>query len=131
MKKDIEIPIAKNIQIVAVREWDKEFLTQSWYVYLVNNRKDALETVLVLTRGNSEDRKTSILRHNLGNLKSKASVKVELIAEEVFGFTNEYMVTFFAEGKLFERNFVFEANSISEENSKHIDLMDSQGVLAS
>ena len=130
MKKDIETPIAKNIEIVAVKEWDKEFLSQSWYVYLVNNRKDALETVLVLSRGNSENRKTSILRHNLGNLKPKASVKVELIADEVFGFTNEYMVTFFAEGKLFERNFVFEANSISEENSKHIDLMDSQGVLA-
>jgi hypothetical protein len=130
MKKDIEIPIAKNIQIVAVREWDKEFLSQSWYVYLVNNRKDSLETVLVLSRGNSKDKKTSVLRHSLGNLKSKASVKVELIAEEVFGFTNEYMVTFFAEGKLFERNFIFEANTISEENSKHIGLMDSQGVLA-
>lgn len=130
MKKDIEIPIAKNIELVAVKEWDKEFLSQSWYVYLVNNGKDALETVLVLSRGNSEDKKTSILRHSLGNLKPKASVKVELIAEEVFGFTNEYMVTFFAEGKLFERNFVFKANSISEENSKHIDQMDSQGVLA-
>lgn len=129
MKKDIEIPIAKNIQIVAVKEWDKEFLSQSWFVYLVNNRKETLETVLVLSRGNSEDRKTSVLRHSLGNIKSKASVKLELIAEEVFGFTNEYMVTFFAEGKLFERNFVFEANTISEENSKHIDLMDSQGVI--
>ena len=129
MKKDIEIPIAKNIQIVAVKEWDKEFLSQCWFVYLVNNRKETLETVLVLSRGNSEDRKTSVLRHSLGNIKSKASVKLELIAEEVFGFTNEYMVTFFAEGKLFERNFVFEANTISEENSKHIDLMDSQGVI--
>ena len=129
MKKDIEIPIAKNIQIVAVKEWDKEFLSQSWFVYLVNNRKETLETVLVLSRGNSEDRKTSVLRHSLGNIKSKASVKLELIAEEVLGFTNEYMVTFFAEGKLFERNFVFEANTISEENSKHIDLMDSQGVI--
>jgi hypothetical protein len=131
MKKDIEIPIAKNIEIVAVREWDKEFLSQSWYVYLVNNRKDTLETVLVLSRGNNEDRKTSILRHNLGSLKSKASVKVEMITEEVFGFTNEYMVTFFAEGKLFERNFVFEANTISEENSKTIAILDLEGVSAS
>jgi hypothetical protein len=130
MKKDIEIPIGKNIEIVAVKEWDTEFLSPSWYVYLINNRKDTLEALLVLSRGNSEDKKTSILRHSLGDLVSNASVKVEFIAEEVFQFTNEYMVTFFTEGKLFERNFVFEANSISEANSKPIDLFDSSGVMA-
>jgi hypothetical protein len=131
MKKDIEIPIAKNIDIVAVKEWDKEFLSQNWYVYLVNNRKDTIEAVLVLSRGNSDDKKTTVLRHSLGNVNSKASVKVELIAEEVFGFTNEYMVTFFAEGKLFERSFVFEANTISEENRKPVEVMDMEGVPAS
>ena len=29
MKKDIKIPFAKNLQIVATKEWDKDFLTQN------------------------------------------------------------------------------------------------------
>ena len=130
MKKDIEIPIAKNVQIAAIKEWDKDFLAQNWNVYLVNDREDNIESVLVMSRGNSDDRKTSTLRHGLGDLTAKSFSKIEYIAEEVLGFTNEYLVTFFAEGKLFERNFVFEANSISEENILRIDLLDTEGVLA-
>ena len=130
MRKDIDIPVAKNIKIVAVREWDNEFLAQSWNVYLINNRADTLESVLVLSRGNDKDTKTSTLRHRLGDVASKASAKVELITEEFFGFTNEYMVTFFAEGKLFERHFVFKANTISEENVKPITIMHTEGVIA-
>lgn len=63
MRKDIEIPKAENVHIVAVKEWDKDFTEQQWYIYLVNNREDEIETVLVLSRGKSEDKKTSTLRH--------------------------------------------------------------------
>jgi hypothetical protein len=130
MKKDIDFHVAEKVQIAAVKEWDKDFLAQNWNVYLINNREDTIETVLVLSRGNSDDRKTSTLRHGLGDLPSKTSKKVELITDEVLSFTNEYLVTFFAEGKLFERSFVFEAHTISEENTIEIPLLESLGVPA-
>ncbi|QQX77668.1 MULTISPECIES: hypothetical protein [Aequorivita] len=130
MRKDIEIPKAENVHIVAVKEWDKDFTEQQWYIYLVNNREDVIETVLVMSRGKSEDRKTSTLRHGLGNMKPKTSAKVEFIPTEVLGFTNEYLVTFFAENKLFERKFTFEPNSISEENVTPIPVLGSEGILA-
>jgi len=130
MRKDIEIPKAENVHIVAVKEWDKDFTEQQWYIYLVNNREDVIETVLVMSRGKSEDRKTSTLRHGLGNMKPKTSAKVEFIPTEVLGFTNEYLVTFFAENKLFERKFTFEPNSISEENVTAIPVLGSEGILA-
>ncbi len=130
MKKDIKIPIAENIQIIATKEWDKDFLTQNWNVYVINNREDIMESVLVLSRGESENKKTSTLRHSLGDLPSHSGKKVELITEEVFSFTNEYIVTFFAEGKLFDRTFTFEPQSISEENTTFIDLMGQDCVLA-
>lgn len=130
MRKDIEIPIAKNVHIVAVKEWDKDFLAKTWNVYLVNGREDTIEAVLVMSRGNSEDRKTSILRHGLGSIASRTASKVEFIADEVLGFTNEYMVTFFAEGQLFERNFTFTPFSISEERTTPLPVLDADGVIA-
>jgi hypothetical protein len=130
MKKDIDFHVASNIQIVAINEWDKDFQSQNWNVYLLNNREDTIETVLVLSRGNNEDRKTSTLRHGLGNITPKTSSKVELITDEVLGFINEYLVTFFAEGKLFERSFVFEAHSIAEENVVLIPAINSEGIIA-
>ena len=131
MKKDIDIPVARNVFVVAVREWDEAFTAQNWNVYLINDRQDTIEAVLVVSRGKSEDQKTSVLRHGLGAIESGKAVKVELITEQVLGFTNEYLVTFFAEGKLFERNFTFEAFSISEDHSKQIPQLDTEGVFAS
>ncbi len=130
MKKDIEIPIAENIQIVATKEWDKDFLAKTWNVYLINNREDIIETVLVMSRGNKGDRVTSTLRHSLGDLPPHTGAKVEFIADEVLGFINDYWVTFFAEGKLLERKFRFEPDSITEANTVFIDLMGQDCVLA-
>ncbi len=130
MRKDIEIPKAKNVHIVAVKEWDKDFTAQQWNVYLLNDRADEIAMVLVLSRGKSEDKKTSTLRHGLGNMEPKSAAKVEFIPTEVLGFTNEYLVTFFAENKLFERKFIFKPNSISEENIAELPVLESEGVLA-
>lgn len=130
MRKDIEIPKTKNVHIVAVKEWDKDFTGQHWNIYLVNDREDEISTVLIMSRGKSDDKKTSTLRHGLGNLLPKTSAKVEFIPTEVLGFTNEYLLTFFAENKLFERKFIFEPNSISEENMVEIPVLESEGILA-
>ncbi len=130
MRKDIEIPKAEYMHIVAVKEWDKDFTGQQWNIYLVNNREDEINTVLVLSRGKSEDKKTSTLRHGLGNIASKTAAKVEFIPTEVLGFTNEYLVTFFAENKLFERKFIFEPSSISEEKVVVLPVLESEGILA-
>jgi len=130
MKKDIEIPFAENIQIIATKEWDKDFLAKTWNVYFVNNREELIEMILVMSRGNSDKKKTTTLRHGLGDLPGHTAAKVEFITEEVFGFSNEYLVTFFSNGKLFERTFVFNPQSISEENTVFIDLMGQDCVLA-
>ena len=57
MKKDIIIPIVKNIQVVATHEWDKDFLAKTWMVYLINNREDIIESVLVMSRGTNKNKK--------------------------------------------------------------------------
>lgn len=130
MRKDIEVPKAEKVYIVAVNEWDKEFTGQDWIVYLVNDREDEISLVLVMSRGSNEEKKTSTLRHSLGNVPPKSFVKVELIAPEVLGFTNEYLLTFFAENKLFERKFTFAPHSISDDNRIKVPVLECEGVLA-
>jgi hypothetical protein len=114
MKKDIKIPFVEKVQVLATYEWDKDFLAKTWNVYLVNNREDIIESVLVMSRGSYKNKKTSILRHGLGDLPPHMGAKVEMIADEVLGFTNEYIVTFFAEGKLFDKTFTFKPYSIKD-----------------
>ena len=116
MKKDITFHVAEDVYIVAMKEWDKDFLSQNWNIYFVNTKKSSLETVLVVSRGNSSTLKTSTLRHNLGNVESNTMKKIEFIANDVLSFTNEYLVTFFLNGKLYDKQFTFTPHSISEEN---------------
>ena len=130
MKKDINFHIAEHVQVVAVQEWDEDFLAKSWNVYLVNNASEIIETVLVVTRGQSDDRKTATLRYNLGNMEAQSAKKVEFILEEVLSFINEYMVTYFSEDKLHEKRFVFEAHQISEKNTETVTVLDKEGVVA-
>lgn len=130
MIEDIQIPKVENVHIVAIKEWNKEFTAHEWSVYLINNRDELITTVLVMSRGENDNQKTSTLRHFLGDIKGKSAAKVELIMENVFGFTNEYLVTFFVEKKLFEKRFVFDPHSISEKNVVKLPVVDEEGILA-
>lgn len=130
MKKDIQIPIADGIAIVATKEWDKTFTEKNWNVYFLNNKDEVIETVLVMSRGNKGNVKTSVLRHGLGDMPPHTGAKVEMISESVFGFKNEYLVTFFLNGVLYEKTFVFTPHTISEKNTVFIDLMGQDCVLA-
>tara|TARA_R110002072_G_scaffold174802_19_gene330587 strand:+ start:6465 stop:6860 length:396 start_codon:yes stop_codon:yes gene_type:complete len=130
MRKDIEIPEVKEIYIVAVKEWDEAFLNQSWNIYLINNSSLTMEVTIVVSRGNDGDRKTATLRHGLGILEPKTLRKVEFIAEEVLSFKNEFLLSFFANGQLYDRTFVFEPYSIKDKNLKAIPLLGKEGVLA-
>jgi len=130
VRKDIQFPEVKEIYIAAVKEWDEDFLSQSWNVYLINNSNLTMEVTIVVSRGNEGDRKTATLRHGLGVLEPKSHRKVEFIAEEVLPFKNEFLLSFFANGQLYDRTFVFEPYTIKEENLKQIPLMDAEGVKA-
>tara|TARA_R110000850_G_scaffold271031_2_gene404699 strand:- start:94321 stop:94716 length:396 start_codon:yes stop_codon:yes gene_type:complete len=130
MRKDIEIPEVKDIYIAAIKEWDDDFLSQNWNVYLINNSRKDMEATIVVSRGSDADRKTATLRHGLGTIPAQTTRKIEFIAEEVLPFKNEFLLTFFAEGKLYDRTYVFEPNTIKEDNIKTIPLLENKAVLA-
>lgn len=128
MKKDIEIPIAKDVHVAVIREWNDEFLSKDWNAYLINNRKDAIEMAIVVSKGYDGDIKTSTMRHGLGTLGPKSFAKIEVLQEEVLALTNEFFVTFFAEGKLYEKKFLFQKNTISEKSLTTIPVIEKEGI---
>ncbi len=129
MKKDIEIPVAKEVFVAIVQEWNDEFLSKDWNAYLINNRKSAIEMAIVVSKGYDADKKTSTMRHGLGTLGAKEYVKIELIQEELLALNNEFYLTFFADNKLYEKKFVFKKHSIMEANAVMLPVMNTEGIL--
>ncbi|WP_062057281.1 hypothetical protein [Aquimarina longa] len=130
MKKDIEIPIVKNVYIAVIKEWDEEFLAKNWNSYIVNDRDTSIEMVLVVTKGYDENRKTSLLRHGIGTIEAKSSAKIEMIQEELLSMNNEFVVTFFADDKLYDKSYLFRRHTINENAYQDIPVMNLRGVLA-
>ena len=129
MKKDIEIPVAKDVHVVVIREWNDKFLSKEWNAYLINNRSDTIEMTIVVSKGFDGDKKTSTMRHGIGIVDAKSFKKIEFLQEEVLALNNEFFVTFFAENKLFEKRFLFPKNTISENSLTAIPIIEKDGIL--
>lgn len=131
MKKDIEIPVVKNVYIAVVKEWNEEFGGNDWNSYIINDQDVPIEMVFVVTKGYDTDRKTSLLRHGIGTVNARSSAKIEMIQEELFAMNNEFLVTFFAEGKLYDKKYLFRKNTINEKAFRDLPVMNKRGVMVS
>ncbi|WP_298542275.1 hypothetical protein [uncultured Aquimarina sp.] len=129
MRKDIEIPIVENVYIAVVKEWNDEFGGHDWNSYIINDQEIPIEMVFVVTKGYNTEKKTSLLRHGIGTVDAKSSAKIEMIQEELFVMNNEFSVTFFAEGKLFDKKYIFRKNTINENAFRDLPVMEQRGVL--
>ncbi len=130
MKKDIEFPEAKDVYVVATHEWNDEFLSKDWNTYIVNNRPTPIDMVLIVTKGYDEKRKTSLMRHAIGEVGANSFAKIELMQEEVLALNNEFFVTYYADNKIYEKRFLFEKNTISELKQQPIPVLNLDGIFA-
>ncbi|NJW52860.1 hypothetical protein [Salinimicrobium oceani] len=129
MKKDIEIPVIEDVYVAAVREKHEEYQTLDWNAYLINDRAEAIEGVLIVTKGYDGKRETSTMRHSISKLPPQSFAKVEFLQDDVLQLNNEFSVSFFAESKMFHKKFVFKKNSINEKALQEIPVMQKKGVL--
>ncbi|MEL6917779.1 MAG: hypothetical protein AAFO99_08620 [Bacteroidota bacterium] len=130
MKKDIEIPIIKDVYVAIVHEWNDEFLSKDWNAYILNDRDSKIDMVLIVSKGYDGERKTSIMRHGIGVVNAKSFEKIEPLQEDVFSLNNEFFVTFYADDKLYEKKYLFEKNTIRENQLSPIPLIEKDGILA-
>lgn len=130
MKKDIEIPVAKDVYVAAVHEWNEEFLSKDWNAYIINDRTTQIDMVLIVSKGYDGERKTSLMRHAIGAVDAKSFQKIELIQDDVLTLNNEFFVTYYADNKIYEKRFVFEKNTVNEHRLSEIPLLEKEGIFA-
>jgi hypothetical protein len=132
MKKDIIPPVVEDIALAIVKE-QNELAEDVWNVYMLNLKKEPIEGVLVTSKGygsiNGEDVKTSTLRHFLDVIPAKGYARIEPIMEDLFGLSNEYWVSFYLDRVMYDKKYVFLAESIREDNFIPIPLIGKKGVM--
>lgn len=135
MLRDIQRDDVEDIGIAIVpklisEEGESEKL---WEVYLINLKQEALENVIVASKGygvhNGEDVKTSTLRHFIGDMEPISYSLIEPIQETVFGLNNEYWLSYYIGREIFDKKYVFLPESIQEDFFTQIPLLNRKGVL--
>ncbi len=133
MKKDIKIPEVENVFLAAVQEWSDDFMEKVWYVYLINDSDFQLDGVMVVSKAfgiiAGEMKKTSLLRHAFVEVPAVSVVKIEMLEKSVLALNNEFMVTFFIGNTLYDKKYIFKANSITETATEEVPILFVEGVI--
>lgn len=131
MKKDIDIPKVEGVGIAIVKE--NEYDEVDLMAYIINFNNYDLKNVMVSTKGygQQEDRKvkTSSFSHFREEIKSQSAEPLEPISEEVLGLNNEFFVTYYVDGVIHDKRFVFVPEAIQSRNFIEIKLLEKKGVL--
>jgi len=131
MKKDIHIPKVEDVSMAVVRE--EVGPEPEWGVYLINSKDVTISDIIVSSKGygeiDGEKVNTSELRHYFEGLAANSFVKVERIVEEVFALNNQYFLTFYIDGLIHDRKFIFVPGSVAEENLVTVPLVEMPGIL--
>ncbi|MDX2359177.1 MAG: hypothetical protein QNK23_00130 [Crocinitomicaceae bacterium] len=134
MREELLGPKVENVGVAVVNQMGEDN-KMVYNVYLLNLTEDIIDEILITSRGyghnanTGEKIKTSVLRHRIDLLMPNEFAKIEPIIENVFGLSNEYWVSFYKHDKMYDKKFVFVAESISEANLKTIPVIGEKGVM--
>jgi len=132
MLKDIIEPAFDGVGVAVIHEEGEEN-EMVWNVYLINFNNALIDGVLISSKGygsiNNEEVKTSVLRHMLNEIDALDYGKIEPLHQDLFILNNEYWVSFYLDGKIYDRKFVFVENTIDKSRLAHINVIDKKGIL--
>ena len=123
MKKDIQIPKVTHVEIAIVQEENSD-----WNVYILNKKKVAIETVIIVSQGFSETKTTSVFRRKIDILPENSYAKFELIQPELFSLENQFKVSFFEGNTLFDKTFVLAKGAVKKDSLQMIPMLGKFGV---
>ncbi len=133
MKSDLQFPIVENVFLAAVQEWSDDFGEKVWYVYLVNDSDFQLDGVMIVSKAfgtvDGEMKKTSLLRHLFVEVAPVSVKKIEMLYKDVLILNNEFMVTFFIGDALYDKKYIFRANSITPDYVEEVPILFVDGVI--
>ena len=133
MKDELKGPKVEKVSVAIVEMMVEN--EKSYYAYLLNLREDIMEGIIISSAGYGQNTKTgdriktSTLRHSIEVLLPNEAARIEPIMPEVFGLSNEYWVSFWVNEVMYDKRFVFPAESISEKNMQMIEILGQKGVI--
>lgn len=134
MREKLKGPKVEGIAVAVVQELN-DLKEKIYNVYLLNLSEKIIEGVMISSRGygqnvhTNEKVKTAMLRHSIEVLLPNEAAKIEPIIEEVFGINNEFWVSYWNDSVMYDKKYVFVAESISDENMKVIPILGIRGVM--
>jgi hypothetical protein len=132
MIKDLPDNEVKDIAVAVALEGESSE-AKTWYVYLINLKKEPIENVLITSKGygekDGEQVKTSVLRHMFPVVAANAFKVIEPIDEQTFGLNNEYWVSYYIGTQIYDKKFIFLPESIVDFNFIKLPLVNKPGVM--
>nr|WP_294796157.1 hypothetical protein [uncultured Mucilaginibacter sp.] len=132
MIKDLPDNEVKDIAVAVALEGESSE-SKTWYVYLINLKKEPIENVLITSKGygekDGEQVKTSVLRHMFPVVEGGAFKVIEPIDEATFGLNNEYWVSYYIGTQIYDKKFIFLPESIVDSNFIKLPLVNKPGVM--
>ena len=133
MKKDIIIPQVKNVYVAAIERKDGHG-NKNWWVYVINDTNGPLENLMIQSRGYSnletkKGKQTATLRKTIKFLPAKHAAKLEPIMPEILDLFNEYWISFFENGQMKDRKYIFGPHTIDTKFMDLIPVLQVQGIL--
>lgn len=134
MREELLGPKVENVGVAVVEEMG-ENNEKIYTVYLANFRDDIMEGIIITSKGygqnanTGEKVSTSTLRHCIEVMLPNEVAKIEPIMPEVFGLSNEYWVSFWINDVMYDKKFVFPAETIQPKNIKFIPQLKSNGII--
>ena len=120
----VQVAIARKENIIGGYDWQ---------VFLINQKDVAIKTVFVTSKGygrkGDEEQKTSTLRHFFVEVQPDTHEVVESIMPDVFHLNNEYWVSYYVDGQVFDKKYIFVPDSIVEEHLVAIPALGLDGIL--
>jgi hypothetical protein len=132
MLKDIPENNVTDIAVAVALE-SETAESKIFHVYLINLKNEALENVLITSKGygekDGEPVKTSTLRHMFPEVAAGAFKQIEMIDEQTFGLNNEYWVSYYIGKQIYDKKFIFLPESIIDSNFIKLPVVNKPGVM--
>jgi hypothetical protein len=133
MKSDIIVPVVENVFIVAIQDWSDDFQENCWYAYLLNATNEPLEMAMIVSRAygliDGEERNTMSLRHAFAKVETQTAIRIEFLENKVLELNNEFLLSYFLGNKMFDKKFIFNANSINVNAQIDLPVVNKLGIM--
>jgi len=134
MREELLGPTVENVALALV-EVPIEGADPEYIVFLINNRDDIMEGIIVTSTGFGENPntgeaiKTSTLRKGIEVMLPGEAARIEPIMPDLFELSNEYWVSFWVDETMYDKRFVFVAGTIQPQQFKIIPQLNAKGII--